>query len=68
MLCEAAALTLLLNADTLSGVVKILVTGEPFAQRVGMILEAEVEIAQRRQWHRFVVIPKNTFLAVHKIC
>lgn len=60
---EAAVLTLLLNADTLSKVVRILVdggyTGEPFSRRVAMILGAPVEIAQRTEPHRFAVIPKR---------
>jgi hypothetical protein len=45
---EAAVLMLLLNADTLSEVVRILVdggyTGEPFSRRVAMILGAAVEL------------------------
>lgn len=60
---EAGILTLLLNADTLSDVVKILVdsgySGESFRQRVAMMLGATVEIAQRPLPHCFVVIPKR---------
>jgi transposase len=60
---EAAVLTLLLNADTLSEVVRILVDGgytsEPFSRRVAMILGAAVEIAQRTEPHRFAVMPKR---------
>ena len=60
---QGAVLALLLNADTLSDVVKILVDGgyigEPFARRVDMILGAEVEIAQQNKLHRFAVIPRR---------
>ena len=53
----------LLNIETLSAVVKLLVdsayTGEPFAQRVKMVLGAEVEIAKRSELHKFVVMPKR---------
>ena len=60
---EGALWTLLLNVDTLSAVVKLLVdgayTGEPFAQRVKMLLGAEVEIARRSELHQFAVMPKR---------
>ena len=60
---QGAVLALLLNADTLSEVVKVLVDGgklgEPFAHRVEMILGAEVEVAQLNKLHRFAVIPKR---------
>lgn len=53
----------LLNVSTLSAIVKLLVdgayTGEPFAQRVEMLLRAEVEIAMRSEQHQFVVMPKR---------
>lgn len=60
---DGALWMLLLNVETLSAVVKLLVdsayTGEPFAQRVKMILGAEVEIARRSELHKFAVIPKR---------
>ena len=60
---EGAILLLLLNVATLSAVVKVLVdgayTGEPFAQRVEMILGAEVEVAKRSELHKFVVMPQR---------
>lgn len=60
---EGALWTLLLNVDTLSAVVKLLVdgayTGEPFAQRVKMLLGAEVEMARRSELHKFAVMPKR---------
>lgn len=60
---EGAIWLLLLNLDTLSAVVKLLVdsayTGELFAQRVKMLLGAEVEIAKRSELHKFAVIPKR---------
>jgi transposase len=60
---EAAVLRLLLSADTLFCVVRILVdggyTGEPFSQHVAMILGAAVEVAQRSELHRIAVIPKR---------
>lgn len=60
---EGALWTLLLNVDILSAVVKLLVdgayTGEPFAQRVKMLLGAEVEIARRSELHKFAVMPKR---------
>jgi transposase len=53
----------LLNDDTLSSVVKILVdgayTGEDFASQVKAILGATVEVAQRSELHKFAVIPKR---------
>jgi len=52
-----------LNGETLSAVVKLLVdgayTGEAFAQRVQMVLGAEVEVAKRSELHKFAVIPKR---------
>lgn len=60
---EGAILLLLLNLATLSAVVKLLVdgayTGEPFAQRVEMLLGAEVEVAKRSELHKFAVIPQR---------
>ena len=60
---DGAMLLLLLNDDTLSGVVNILVdggyTGEPFSQRVHTIIGATVEVAKRNELHKFVVIPKR---------
>lgn len=60
---DAAVLMLLENDDTLSEVVKLLVdggyTGEDFARRVLAILGAGVEVAQRSELHKFVVIPKR---------
>jgi transposase len=60
---EAAVLTLLLNVDTLSDVVSVLVdggyTGKPFSDRAAMILGATVEVVQRRQLHHFAVIPRR---------
>jgi len=51
------------NGDSLSEVLKVLVdggyTGEPFAQGVADILGAAVEVAQRNELHKFVVIPKR---------
>lgn len=47
----------------LSEVLKVLVdggyTGEPFAQGAAEILGASVEVAQRSELHKFVVIPKR---------
>lgn len=60
---DGALWMLLLNFETLSAVVKLLAdgayTGEPFAQRVKMVLGAEVEIAMRSELHKFVVMPKR---------
>jgi transposase len=60
---EAAVLTLLLNIDTLSDVVSVLVdggyTGKPFSERVAMILGATVEVVQRSQLHHFAIIPRR---------
>ncbi len=60
---QGAVLALLLNADILSEVVKVLVdgdySGEPFAHRVEMILGAEVEVAQLNKLNQFAVIPKR---------
>ena len=60
---EGALLLVLLNLDTLSAVLKLVVdgayTGEPFAQRVEWVLGAEVEVAKRSQLHHFAVIPKR---------
>jgi transposase len=60
---DGALWRLLLNVEILSAVVKLLVdgayTGEPFAQRVKMILGAEVEIAKRCELHTFAVMPKR---------
>jgi transposase len=56
-------LTLLLNIDTLSDVISVLVdggyTGKPFSDRVAMILGATVEVVQRSQLHHFAVIPRR---------
>ena len=53
----------LLNDDTLSSVVNILVdgayTGENFAGDVKAILGATVEVVKRSELHKFVVIPKR---------
>lgn len=60
---EGALWMFLLNVETLSAVVKLLVdgayTGEPFAQRVKAMLGAEVEIAKRSELHKFAVMPKR---------
>ena len=60
---DGALWMLLLNVETLSAVVKLLVdgayTGELFAQRVELILGAEVEVAKRSELHKFAVIPKR---------
>jgi transposase len=60
---DGALWMLLLNVETLSAVVKLLVdgayTGEPFAQRVKLLLGAEVELAKRSELHKFVVMPKR---------
>lgn len=60
---EGALWMFLLNVENLSAVVKLLVdgayTGESFAQRVEMLLGAEVEIAKRSELHRFAVMPKR---------
>lgn len=60
---DGALWMLLLNVESLSAVVKLLVdgayTGEPFARRVEMILGAEVEIARRSELHKFAVMPKR---------
>ena len=60
---EGALWMFLLNTETLSAVAKLLVdsayTGEPFAQRVEMILGAGVEVAKRSELHRFAVIPNR---------
>jgi transposase len=60
---QGAVLALLLNTDTLSDVVKVLVdggyTGEPFARRVEMILGAEVEVAPQNKLNQFAVIAKR---------
>ena len=60
---DGALWMFLLNTETLSAVVKLLVdsayTGEPFAQRVKMVLGAEVEVAKRSELHKFVVMPKR---------
>ena len=60
---DGALWMLLLNTETLSAVVKLLVdsayTGEVFAQRVQMVLGAEVEVAKRSELHKFAVIPKR---------
>ena len=53
----------LMNDDTLSSVVNILVdgayTGENFAGEVKAILGATVEVAKRSELHKFAVIPKR---------
>jgi len=60
---EGALWMLLLNVETLSAVVKLLVdgayTGDCFAQRVAMLLGAEVEVAKRSELHQFAVMPKR---------
>lgn len=60
---DAAVLLVLENADTLSEVLKPLVdggyTGEAFARRIWAILGATVEVARRRELHRFVVMPQR---------
>jgi len=60
---DGALWMLLLNVETLSAVVKLLVdgayTGEPFAQRMAMVLGAEVEVAKRSELHKFAVMPKR---------
>ena len=60
---DGALWMLLLNVETLSAVLKLLVdsayTGEVFAQRVQMVLGAEVEVAKRSELHKFAVIPKR---------
>ena len=51
------------NRDSLSEGLKVLVdggyTGAPFAQGVADLLGAAVEVAQRNELHKFVVIPRR---------
>jgi transposase len=52
-----------LHAPKLSDVIKVLVdggyTGERFANAVGAVINAEVEVAKRNELHTFAVIPKR---------
>jgi transposase len=49
--------------EELSEVEKLLVdggyTGEPFAQRIWDVIEANVEVAKRNELHTFAVVPKR---------